>query len=550
MGTLYIYSGISDKSRLDYQTEYVYTLDLGKINMPGVCCLNDAVRFNDIALKERDDYASYVYSLNTFFLNEGFSYKNLFSTFFLSDLSCKRTELYETYSTICHIQLLIEKCVHKKIRTIILDGCTDAFYEAIKSVFPSCSFTIINPKKEVSRTALRKIVSAIKFFIYACFFSLLARCICRQSDEEKIIPRLFFSIYPLHLTDDRVDIKFNHFVDAHDTFLIGYLMDGCAQPIFLRKAITYYKRLASMRKTFVLDSYVRLRDCITYLFRAFQYIRKERRIYRENFSFKDIQISKYVHCEVENSCMRIPRLLMYGPAIHDIFSNRNISEFIYYLFEYPWGRNISAWIQSLELKTRTVGFQHGPVARRKLVCHIAENEQSNVLTDLLKHAPIPHTVFAENELSKEIYKEAGYAHVAVMPEIYRVSYLKKIVRKKSDKESILVAPGLHDGMNLLCYMSKEILTCPGKTYVIKFHPKNEREVMHEKVRSLGFRNLVIGDEEISKYLGFINEVVCTYSSVGFEAYMLGIPVRVVLLPGRINESPLLDIEDPLISYQS
>ena len=51
----------------------------------------------------------------------------------------------------------------------------------------------------------------------------------------------------------------------------------------------------------------------------------------------------------------------------------------------------------------------------------------------------------------------------------------------------------------------------------------------------------LGNEHISEYLAKVSEVIVTYSSVGFEAYLLGIQTNLVCLPNKINESPLLDL---------
>ena len=54
-------------------------------------------------------------------------------------------------------------------------------------------------------------------------------------------------------------------------------------------------------------------------------------------------------------------------------------------------------------------------------------------------------------------------------------------------------------------------------------------------------NLEVVNGHISKYLETASEVITTYGSVGYEAYLLGIPVRMICLPNILTGSSLLDI---------
>ena len=49
------------------------------------------------------------------------------------------------------------------------------------------------------------------------------------------------------------------------------------------------------------------------------------------------------------------------------------------------------------------------------------------------------------------------------------------------------------------------------------------------------------DKSIVECLEKAAKVIVTYSSVGHEAYLLDIPVEVIRLPGKIDESPLGDL---------
>ena len=105
---------------------------------------------------------------------------------------------------------------------------------------------------------------------------------------------------------------------------------------------------------------------------------------------------------------------------------------------------------------------------------------------------------------------------------------------------VLIVPGLHDGLSLLDKLRAYIIRNPQKKFIFKPHPRSGhfKNGIPEKYN---YVNMSVGDEHISEYLAKVSEVIATYSSVGSEAYLLGIRTYLVCLPNKINESPLLDL---------
>ncbi|MDP6584631.1 MAG: hypothetical protein QF535_08225, partial [Anaerolineales bacterium] len=101
----------------------------------------------------------------------------------------------------------------------------------------------------------------------------------------------------------------------------------------------------------------------------------------------------------------------------------------------------------------------------------------------------------------------------------------------------LVAPGLHDGKNMLVSMRDVISENPEKQFLFKPHPLSDNKYLAETEQ---YSNLQIVEESIAKLLSIVDSVYVTYSSVGLEARHLGLPVHVVSVPGVINQSPLND----------
>ena len=122
MTALVIYQGDRDH-RLPPSDEitYAYTIGTGRILGRKTINLNDASSLNDIAIGLRDSYTKWIYSLNEMFLKNGFIYRDL-SLFFLTDLSNKRNELFDTYETLSNITFLQKRLDSETINSIYLIG--------------------------------------------------------------------------------------------------------------------------------------------------------------------------------------------------------------------------------------------------------------------------------------------------------------------------------------------------------------------------------------------------------------------------------------------
>tara|TARA_E500000178_G_C16748899_1_gene629469 strand:- start:292 stop:771 length:480 start_codon:yes stop_codon:yes gene_type:complete len=155
---------------------------------------------------------------------------------------------------------------------------------------------------------------------------------------------------------------------------------------------------------------------------------------------------------------------------------------------------------------------------------------------------MPDDVLSEDEQSKKVYEAAHYKNIKIMNEIPRLEYLKYIKRNKIEKNSVLVACGLHDGELIFEYLKDEIKKNTNKKYYFKLHPRAYNHKIIDLINESKINNIKLSEDHISKYLSFVEEVIYTYSSVGVEAYKLGLNVRNIALSNKINESPLLDYE--------
>ena len=98
----------SQRIKKNYKFQYYYQIGVLNNSPSDKICLNDQSRLNNIAYKEKNDYSDWIYLINKIFLKNKLTINNDLSLFFLTDLSNKRSEIFDTYNNICNILLLMD----------------------------------------------------------------------------------------------------------------------------------------------------------------------------------------------------------------------------------------------------------------------------------------------------------------------------------------------------------------------------------------------------------------------------------------------------------
>ena len=243
--------------------------------------------------------------------------------------------------------------------------------------------------------------------------------------------------------------------------------------------------------------------------------------------------------EFRFSLLHIPRIILYKNPIKKIFKYHQPKKIYYHLFEYNIGRFLSYLSKKYAKNSVSIGFQHGPVSKRKLLNCLSDNEGSNYYNDFLTKTPIPDKILCEDIQSYNSYKFFGYNNIEILNSIPRLYYLSHIKRKKVIENTILIACGLHDTKVLYNYLLKSKLYKKNKIY-FKLHPRSKYFNNHDFI--MKHDNIIISKKPINKYLSFVSKVYTVYSSVGYEAFILGIESIVLLSSTNINQSNLLDYD--------
>jgi hypothetical protein len=533
MSELIVYHGNTPIEVCPAKTEcYLYRIGTGGVSGGPFLDLNDATRLNAIAEEIRDAYSAWVYSLNDNFVDSSLLLNDL-SVFFLTDLSCKRSEFFETYDLICGLVLLQERLEYIELSVARLIGVDDAFACAFRSIFPDTQVTIERRPKE--RISLARRLGADTFFLLKTLGVILTDFLTSKCLKNRpVVERVFFSFFPQMFDSSGRDTKYGAFAKKPAEFAVTVLSDGMHQKVSLKQYVLLSKK-AEASGMQVIDRHLTIADVCRALWwegRLWIWYAGQRKI---SHSFRGMDVSAFVRRELRFSISRIVRLCMLQGAIQRFLKKCQPGEFYYYPIEYPFGRMLSWATATASPATTRIGFQMSIVSCRRLEQFMAP-EEASTRAPFIRHAPIPDKILAEDAEAASVYQKAGYQGIALMDKAYRYEYLDHMV-PRCQKGMHLIAPGLHDGAVMLEQLSAQIRRSSGATWLIKPHPRADNQYL-QSWANIG--NVRVSTQSIKELLSEVSEVFVTYSSVGLEARKLGLKVTVISIPGRINPSPLLD----------
>ena len=512
----------------------VYQIGGGKV-LGSFKILNDHKLLNKYAKELTKSYSEWVYSHNQFFLKYGMVSNGL-SLFFLSDFSCKRSEIFETYSVVCNLFVLKDQLKECSINNVEFIGVTNAFIVAFHSIFPELTSNA-NQLKSEKINIWRRWFSDIRYLVEITLVILINKFLRVKPNVQENIKKkkFFFSSYPLMFDQEDVEEKYKDFVSAEDVFAVSVVTDGLHQHVNPLQYYSYRKKLLFNKKFHVLDDFLQFYDVCIGLYWLLKLNVFSRFGLPKAFIFQGINITDCVKIEWRLSFSRISRLMVLKGPFQRFFAHNNVSDVIYYLHEFPYGRLLTYVLGEQSSDINRIGFQHGPASWRKLFYFMSKNE-GTLAPPYMRQAPIPDAVLAEDSASLEIYQNAGYKSISVMDRVYRLDNLDDL-KLSFDQAVVLIAPGLHDAKLMLTELRLIIQKNKHITYLLKLHPRANKEALD--IDSI--ENLMLTDEPVQRLYERVGKVYVTYSSVGMEANKLGLEVELVNIPGVINESPLLDV---------
>ena len=325
----------------------------------------------------------------------------------------------------------------------------------------------------------------------------------------------------------------------NDTFLLTLLTDGFHQNLNIFEFFKYKNKLKKINKykVIVFENYLKTKDIVKTLIMSLKIFFSILRLKQRNYRFNQIDLTGYLNDELNISYSRILRNILFIKTLNNFFQCNSVENFNYYLHEYPIGRSISFVLKDKSIDN-CFAYQHGPSSYRKLLYFLSTIENKLNTSDNLNNIPIPKNIYAEDNFSKKIYSISNYKNVRVLKQIPRLDYLKKIIVNKNNNTTLIVS-GLHDGKFLINEIKKIIdASDEDAKFIFKPHPRSNIN----KISLVKSEKFSVSNEHISKLLSSVSKVICTYSSVAVEAKILGLEVELINIPGKINLSPLIDVE--------
>ena len=196
-----------------------------------------------------------------------------------------------------------------------------------------------------------------------------------------------------------------------------------------------------------------------------------------------------------------------------------------YSFEHGWGRLINYAVQRESIPF--VGFQHGPWSRRYALIRWS-------VSDVRAGMPVPDTMVLDGEYPKRIFRDVGIPEQRLaVAGACRYDHYEMKGEKKNPETRILAASSLYDTRELAQFVSSSGL---GKIFRIVFKPHPSS---YSDLDSLGkeYPDMEFVDRDVTELIRESAIMVCTFSSVAFEAMMHGKKVISVLPEGAINMAP-------------
>ena len=519
---------------------FTYNFNSGKVLSKNFKNLNNAKILNVLALSEKENYSSFIYSKNKLFLSENLIFNNNLSLYFLSIFSNKRTEFFNTYNYYLHILILRSVLKETSFNSICCIGFSDRQIDQL-SLNLGCDIKSINRSISVNYKylAFKNFIFYFKAIFYLTFIKLFLK------NNNFPVNKVFFANFPKHFESNLKQKKYGNLTqNPENSFLLSLISDGFHQNLNLKdfvKALFYLKGKSQDKKFNVLDLYLSYKDIVWSLKYFFKINKSYKKLTKVNHILNGVILNNQIKSELELSFYQTPRILMYFKAYMRFFEETKPKQMVYYLHEYSLGRFISYILRNYFPQIKSYGFQHGPISKRKMLYALAKFEVCGSENNLY-NVPLPMNNYCEDIYSKKIYESYGYSNLIINDRIQRLDYLNFVKREQIKLNTCLVACGLHDANNIIDYVLKSKIYLEKKIF-IKLHPYSQNKVLIKKITSVGNQNLTIATKPLTEYFNFVEEVISTYSSVGYEAYYLGIKTTLLVFNYKINESPLLEIEN-------
>lgn len=511
-----------------------YRVDGGWVNSEQTEVINDQGELQKIALASVKPYSDLIASMRFDEPWNSCTDEVLGNLFFLTDISTKRNEFFESFDAFCGAQLIKQKIAGRKINEVYVIGTRIFREDTLRSLAPYAQIKLLGTSKLFylfPKLFLQNVHYCFKFL----FISILAPILIRRGDRGSGKKRFFVTRFPGRLSTNENEQKYNNIVRPQDYFLASLLTDGLHQNLSLAGWILNARKSNKLKRTEIIDRYFSPFDSVLCFFKTAKLIRRIKQN-NTNHCYKNIAFTEILKEECVRSTLRTARLITISRGFLRLFcsieQHNQQSSVVYYLHEYAYGRMVTTILKGFCPTLKRIGFQHGPSAKTKLVYMLSAID----LVEETQSLALPQAVLAEDLNSANLYRSSGYKKVSTLSSIPRLASSGNHRFSQIDREmnTSLIATGLHDGLIVMTLMLPIIRSKKNITFLVKLHPKaNNKGALAVKLPP----NCFWVNEPIEDLFKRVDMVYSSYSSVGIEAEAAGIPVTFIEPPGRVSQKP-------------
>ncbi|MBN2012321.1 hypothetical protein JW960_23530 [candidate division KSB1 bacterium] len=489
--------------------------------------------------------------------------------YWLTEMSTHRSDLYGTFIKYIHIHIILHAIQENQIDACFLVSENINFIDSLRRSLASYRIDFNTTKTSVPdywtiKSWLRDFYFQLIWAFRTSTFGLYLKSAISIKSKLEELNWGVYSVFPHLWRGSKLqdDDKYRGIIEKQkpnnesSAYLISMVSDGYIQNMRIAELIRCYRANRTVLDRHVMiDKFSTLYDVFKFTMQAIYYIvighwmnylLNRKRITDDN----GVDITAFLMEQNHVSYLRIPRILWEARKIERCLRICSIKKFVYYLYEWTLGRAINARIKLSNQNILTIGMQHGPINKRRLYnVHHPERLKFQQDTDYCHHMPHPDELWVEDQQALETLLESGYPKSAIKI-IQSQRKVKSIIRESRSADynefRVVIYPTLWDVKPVLDFLLEFLNTREQNIKVfIKPHPRSTFTIenIQHYINEHHIRNLEIIHGTMEEALAMTDLAIGTISSALEEAANCRIPVALISMVERYNESSLFDRND-------
>ena len=191
-----------------YEDNYdYYSLSSGLVKDFNAKNLNSPKKFHLIALSLKKKYLSFIEEFEKYFNQNKIAPH--FNHYYLTDISCKRTEYLRNFDYICHIVILKALVEEKKYDEIILYNISPEIIYSLKK-FIHCKINILKKYRTSKYQLITTLITQFNYLIKMLILKILLKIFYVPNKSIYNLQNLYFTTYPKNFKNN-THIKYGKF---------------------------------------------------------------------------------------------------------------------------------------------------------------------------------------------------------------------------------------------------------------------------------------------------------------------------------------------------